>query len=75
VDAPAAINAIKQACKEKALPYVPANCKNLTLKHPVSIQYTEFSESYSALNEKDIECVNKCLDASYWSKHFGDCKE
>jgi hypothetical protein len=73
---------IKIACREKALPYVPAKCKK-----PIQIQANFFDQfdtkpKWDELSPVDPfsaiatdSCINNCLNASYWSKHFGDCKE
>lgn len=63
---------IRQACKEKALPYVPAKCyvsaKDLSSSNP-------FDKFVRLPDNKDEDCINNCMNASYWSKRFGDCKE
>jgi hypothetical protein len=62
-----AAHQIKNACREKALPYVPAKCKatfnNIFSRDNFNIPFSE------------EDCIDKCLNASYWSKHFGDCKK
>ncbi|MDD5578141.1 MAG: hypothetical protein PHY16_02530 [Methylobacter sp.] len=58
-----AVIQVKSACREKALPYVPEKCRDI----PTGGLFAEY---YNL----DI-CTNNCLNASYWSKHFGDCKE
>ena len=64
---------VKIACKEKALPYVPAKC------YTSDEQRAAFAllDLHPSFDEYIInsECIDKCLNASYLSKHFGDCKE
>jgi hypothetical protein len=62
VGTPAAVFQVKKACEEKVLPYVPEKCS-------IGNDYSEFNLAISKA------CINKCLNASYWDKHFGDCKE
>lgn len=72
VNVQSAANQVKIACREKALPYIPAKCyrteeqAKMLLNIP-NLSYDEYS--------KNSECIEKCLNASFWSKHFGDCKE
>ena len=66
---------IEAACRKQSLPYVPAKCRNLPLTHTPSSQFSGLVGNYKALTATDADCVESCLDASYWSKHFGECKE
>lgn len=63
----AAANAIRHACRKKALPYIPAKCNDIAPP-------TEINE-FSIFDDTPAGCINSCLDASFWSKHFGECKE
>jgi len=65
VATPPAAYAIKQACREKSLPDAPAKCKDLQVEG-LSNPYIKIIAEY---------CIEECMKASYWSKHFGDCKE
>jgi hypothetical protein len=64
-----AVIQVKSACREKALPYVQAKCyiKDTPSSNPPG--------QWDQLFIKDEGCINNCLNASYWSKHFGECKE
>jgi len=72
-----AANQVKNACEEKALRYVPAKCfttdeQRATLRATFALLHLTPSFDEYIINSA---CVNECLNASYWSKHFGDCKE
>jgi len=82
VGTPSAAYQVRLACKEKVLPYVPAKClhkndKNNTM--PATENPFDTSDRMDALDrllsKGREDCINSCLNASYWSKHFGDCKE
>jgi hypothetical protein len=74
---------VNKACREKALPYVPAKCQphfgQLTQEEidegnnaePPSAAVVKAAELASEQRLRD--CINSCLNASYLSKHFGDC--
>jgi hypothetical protein len=49
---------IKQACREKALPYEPAKCKS-TFNN---IEREVMKEGHLS----EVSCIDKCLNASYW---------
>lgn len=72
---------VKSACREKALPYIPAKCIDMNAEKKIDdssiagMPYEEFRAKYLTNNELYSMCIEKCLNASYWSKHFGDCKE
>ena len=70
-----AVIQVKSACREKALPYVPAKCYRTEeqanmLPNIPNMPIPSFGEFI-----KDSECIDNCLNASFLSKHFGDCKE
>ena len=77
--------AIKQACREKALPYVPEKCRktlgDILRQHgfdtPEPTGHIDPNSDSLArhISSSSEDCINSCLNASYWSKHFGDCKE
>jgi hypothetical protein len=77
--------AIKQACREKALPYVPEKCRktlgDILRQHGFDTpeqtgHIAPNSDSLARhISSSSEDCINSCLNASYWSKHFGDCKE
>jgi len=72
---------VHKACRDKVLPYVPAACKKIVMPQR-SIESDKKTSGRDALdNWLDAvgpvlaeECVQKCLNASYLSKTFGDCK-
>jgi hypothetical protein len=83
-----AAHQIKNACREKALPYVPAKCiediPNISSENKIGSYQEGGSDNRSLLerlanvgpvNTVNFACIEECLNASYWSKHFGDCKK
>jgi hypothetical protein len=72
-------SALKQACREKALPYVPEKCRatlgDILRQHGIDTPETNSDSIARQLSSSNKDCINSCLDATYWSKNFGDCKE
>lgn len=64
----AGVLAVKQSCRNKypSKPYVPEKCRDI-------MNSNEDGRTFNELFPQEA-CINKCLNASYWSKHFGDCK-
>lgn len=58
---------VNKACREKALPQAPAKCVRLRTLADVDPWNT------SNRNPAYLSCINSCLNASEWSKHFGEC--
>jgi len=69
---------VRQACRDKVLPFVPAKC-NLKLNKLTTEELNKAGPFDSTevvpidLEQGKMDCINACLNASYWSKHFGDC--
>jgi len=61
----AAARLVRKACRDKVLPYVPAMC----LPKPTN---TEQGSLFDHIPNE--ACIEKCLNAGYWAKTFGDCK-
>ena len=74
-----ATSTTKQACREKALPYVPEKCRatlgDILRQHGIDTPETNSDSIARQLSSSNKDCINSCLDATYWSKNFGDCKE
>jgi hypothetical protein len=75
-----AAHQVKNACREKALPYIPAKCRDLPTDPPDAFDRFLAKSSAKTNNQEELlitrgECIDKCLNASYWSKHFGECEE
>ena len=72
-------SAIKQACREQALPYVPEKCRatlgDILRQHGYDTPETNSDSIARHLSSSNEDCINSCLNATYWSKKFGDCKE
>lgn len=66
-----AVYEVKAACRHKALPYVPAKCQ----PDPDYVPRTSLELKLAALHF-DVPCalLETCLNASWWSKHFGECR-
>ena len=61
---------VNKACRNKVLPYVPKKCKQHS---PVTTKEDEIDKFLDAYAPSYQYCVNECLNASFWSKHFVDC--
>lgn len=62
---------IKNACEEEVLPYIPKKC----FSYGEHIMFKGEDVILNPENDPNVlSCKKKCLDASYWSKNFGDCK-
>jgi len=60
---------IKRACRNQALPFVPAKCKKPSdISKPHVNPFDKFEDPGI-----DQDCIGRCLDASAWSKQSGDC--
>jgi hypothetical protein len=78
-------NLVRRACKDKVLPHIPAKC----IRKLVQINETPSGNPFDRFDKArphpasryrpgyvevvDQGCINSCLNASFWSKRFGDC--
>lgn len=70
VSSQAAVAMVHSACYKKALPQVPDKCKQF----PVAPEFYSVPSGERDPYEIFNKCIRGCLDASWWSKNFGDCK-
>lgn len=68
VSDPAAVRAIRESCLKTVLPKVPPKCVG-------SGDTTTLERQFPVLESLFYQmCLDDCARASWWSRHFGDCR-